>query len=303
MALIRVMAVCSPQLEIHAACLTNLTWQQSNQVSASLAFSRRTANTIFARSNGTIIALENISDPSPQSVSPADLFFVLNRFFNDSSQVTTFDLIAWVSAYINVRLQPNTTTGASGAQLYLCSLLTAPQLWFQDNWMGGDTNVLNLFSNAPLPQLPSELYVPVSLAQQWSRILIARWTVIVYLSLTVGLYLWCIGGLSWGILGGIQGPRMSPYPLLDFAARVASGKIQKNSPAADIAGVASSLDIPERLEKTRLFLREIPGENDRFTMTMEGPGDHELSLPPAATIGFVPGIDVFAKLRRRAVYI
>jgi hypothetical protein len=106
----------------------------------------------------------------------------------------------------------------------------------------------------PQPGLPSPLYVSASLAQSNTRLLIARWTVIIYMSLGVAILGWCLACLFWAMR--IQGPSISPFPLVDFTSRVASGGMFEGSPAATLANVASTPRFRRRLQDMRLFLRE-----------------------------------------------
>jgi hypothetical protein len=158
-------------------------------------------------------------------VSSTDLFQVLDRFFVDpplaaNQTTTTLGVISWVIAYANtLSVSP---VGIADAKEVLRALLTIPMLWFQPNLLGNSTlSTTSRPFDRPRPDLPSKLYVTANLAPFQSRIIIAKWAVIVFTVLGSVLYLWGIAFLMWGIR--IQGPKIGPFPLLEFAARVAAG--------------------------------------------------------------------------------
>jgi len=93
-----------------------------------------------------------------------------------------------------------------------------------------------------------------------TRILLAKWSVGVYMGVTGGLLLWCVGLLVWAIR--IQAPSSSPYPLIDFGARVAAGEEigEGVGVGRELVGISSGLDVKGGLQGKKVYLRKISRE-------------------------------------------
>src|SRR5271154_436595 len=97
------MSICSDFDD--GGCISNTTWQGQTQISTSVAFSRRSATTVYERYNGTMVAVSNLSAPTPEVVSVNDLFVVLDFYFTPSNlSTTTDDYIRWLYSYISAWL-------------------------------------------------------------------------------------------------------------------------------------------------------------------------------------------------------
>jgi hypothetical protein len=246
------MAVC-PNTNVQ--CLNDTTWQQSTQIVTTMAFYKRTANTFYSRSNGTLLGIADLSQASSQTISPAELFLVLDRFFNvpdesGNQSTTTQDFIRWVNTYLNAYLLTASPGELLDTQNFLRSLLTLPLIWFQSN---SESNVVAPHSDSLTSNLPSNLYVTASLSQSESRIVISRWTTIVFMSVGLVVYAWCIAWLAWTMT--IQGPNISFFPLLDFASRVASSESLLGEDFARLASTSRNSDIKEQLQDVKIYLR------------------------------------------------
>src|SRR5271170_1984680 len=179
------MAACPASIAKSGQCLNDTSWQLSVQISTSFAFSRRTPNTFYSRTNGSLLAVANVSDPLQLKIQPTDLLFVLDRFFGDAPLApnqtsTTLSLLNYVWVLVR-RLQ--TFTEISGGDVFLRSLLTVPLLWFQPNFLGGNISTTPIPSDIPRAGLPSELYTTAHWEKSNARVVISLWTVIVFLAL------------------------------------------------------------------------------------------------------------------------
>ena len=247
-----------------ASCLVDTAWVDAIQIASTIAFSSRAANTIYSRSNGTLLTIENLSEAIPLTISPADIFLVLNTMFGNESltpaQVAAQgytiidDFVSWVWSYVNQYVMYGSL---GGAEDFFRSLITIPLIWAQANGMNY-SNSSTTKIDSPLPGLPSNLYTTAILAEGESRVVIARWTVIVFTVLSSLIFLWCILLLVWAMR--TQGPRMSPWPLIDFGSRIATGVITESSTAECFSSLslARRSEIRKRLQGYRLFLRILP---------------------------------------------
>lgn len=215
--------------------MNDTSWQESTNISTSIAFSHRTANTFYARSNGTLLSITNSTQGYPETVSPADLFYVLNRFFaSTEADTTTQDLIRWVTTYLSSYLTTPSPTELLAAVNFLRELLTVPLLWFQANDLNGALVATSV--DVPTPGLPFDLYVTAGFARSERRIVIAQWTMIVFASVGVAVYAWCISFLCWAMRVDIQGPKVGSYPLLNFASRITTGMLDRSLAEVDKSG-------------------------------------------------------------------
>lgn len=151
--------------------MTDNSWRANDSIATSVAFSRRTANTVYSCSNSTLVSMSNISFPTPIQISPTDLFTVLNRIYsNGTSAIMTIFAATYFSSTVGTT--PNFIT----PQIFLRALITLPLRWFQPNLYGNTT--ITQSSTSVTPNLPSELYVQGTLSQGAGRIIIARRAVI-----------------------------------------------------------------------------------------------------------------------------
>ena len=245
---------CPPQIVDKFQCLIDDSWRTNNSIATSIAFSRRTANTVYSRANTTVVSISSISPATPLQISPADLFTVLNRFFSNGSSTTT-TLTSFAAIYFANDLVGSTPYLIT-PQIFLRALLTLPLQWFQANLLSNTTVVQS--STSVIPNLPSELYVQGTLSQSGSRILIAKWTVIAYMVVGLGVYGWCVGCLVWAMFR--QGPNISSFPLVDFAARIASTEGTLGSILATFGRLASAEGLRKQLEGMKVYFGELMTE-------------------------------------------
>jgi len=249
---------CPLQIAQSSQCLTNTSWKHSLLLSTSLAFYRRRANTIYSRTNSSLLTITNVSQASPETVSPTDILLVLDRFFNvnpalaANQTTTTLALMAFL--WSNMVTSENTTAGLASSVTLLRSLVTVPLLWFQANYLSSGIIPL-ITADAPAPNLPEYLYSTANIAKSNNRIVIAQWTVISFMALGMGIYIWCLAWLSWAT--SIQGPNISQFPVMDFASRIVSGGMAEDSVAATIAPLARTSEFRKNLEGVRVFLGEV----------------------------------------------
>ena len=264
------MAACPASIAKAGQCLNDTSWKLSVQISTSFAFARRTANTFYSRTNGSLLTIANVSDPSPLNIQPTDLLFVLDRFFGDAPLApnqtsTTLSLLNYV---FNQVLPLQSPTRSSDGVLLLRSLLTVPVLWFQPNFMGGNISTTPIPTDIPRAGLPSELYTTAHWEKSNDRVVISLWTVIVFLALGTVIYVWCLALMTWAM--SLQGPELSKFPLVDFASRIAAGRDLAKSPVDEIALAASGSGLKEKLQDVRLYLGDLTEQDVRDEIDSEG---------------------------------
>ena len=199
-----------------------------------------------------------ITDPSPvldQHILPSDLFPIFSQFFSPANSSIRIPELSLIDNLIN-HLYFDSEVSIFAGTTYLQSILTLPVLWFNPNSLNYNKETIE---NIPTPNLPPELYVTGKFAQSVNRILISQWTVVLFMLISIGIFVWSVGWLAWAMT--IQGPRIGPFPLVDFASRIASAGIGENSGVNVIGRVAAAerSAIRKRLERERLFLGEISG--------------------------------------------
>lgn len=228
-------------------CLRNTTWTETAQRSTTFAFSSRTANSAYSRTNASLLTIQKLSQPTRNDIHAPDLFFALSQFFShptlwsDNSTINSviFDIAAsqWE--------QSRTVGGDVTALDFFRGFLMLPLLLFHANLPLNDPS-------GPVPGLPSNLYTSLEFASLGSRLLIAPWTAYLYSTIFVVAFLCCIGLFIWDLQG--QSPGISGYPLVDFAARICARGMGENSLIPTFANLASTTDIREHLEDVRLYL-------------------------------------------------
>src|SRR5271170_2227560 len=121
-------------------CLQDGNWSDQIQWSTSIAISRRTADVVYSHSNSSIVAVMNVSAPTPEIIAPSDVFVALNGIFgpdnssNPAGQYAT-DPISTSTELVQI-LQTtfratNTNPFANSALLVFRGILGALLLYFQ----------------------------------------------------------------------------------------------------------------------------------------------------------------------------
>ena len=100
----------------------------------------------------------------------------------------------------------------------------------------------------------------------------------------------------------VQGPNISPFPLVDFASRVASGQPTDDSTMKRLSYLAAVPEIRKRLEDVRIFLRELnvesaPTGSEMGPSVLAGAGQNKENIESSITIGFSTTATGLEKLR------
>lgn len=74
----------------------------------------------------------------------------------------------------------------------------------------------------------------------------------------LGVYGWCVGCLVWAMFR--QGPNISSFPLVDFAARISSTEGKKGSVLGVFGNLASAEGLKTQLETMKLYFGELQKE-------------------------------------------
>ncbi len=197
-------------------CRKDYSWAANANDSTSLAFFLRTANVAYSLFNSSIMMIDHVSPPLDQHISPSDLFPILDQIFSPINSSLRIPPLSLIDNLIN-HLYFDSEQSVFAGTIYLQSILTIPVLWFEPNDLNYNKQDVE---NIPTPNLPPELYVTGKFAQSVNRILISQWTVVLFMLISIGIFVWSVGWLAWAMT--IQGPRIGPFPLVDFASRIAS---------------------------------------------------------------------------------
>ena|SRR5271156_867091 len=232
-------------------------WRETSPYILSLLVSHRTADAVYSLSNSSIISVSNYSAPAVQTIDASDLLTGFESMFGpDISNGTLFS-----PASANGQLVSILATGlvAAGYPSVMRlqefgSILAMPLLFFQQNfWQSG---WLNPNPSAPVPNLEDDLYVDVELAKTIIIGVIPKWTVIVYSVISLTICTLC--GMGIYLAAAVQGPRISSFPIVDFASRI----LAEDCLAAELSrlGGANDTDVQRALAGKVLFLRHLNGD-------------------------------------------
>jgi hypothetical protein len=224
----------------------------NNTVQIAMAASQRTADVVYNRFNGTIISVENLLPPVPETIAPGDLLSAFQLFFGED--VSNPDTNSSNSQFIQFVADTFYDSTASTAREALSGLLTVPLLYLQENGF-------NPYWNTTLPgQLESGLspglYIDIDLSQTLVVAVIPVWTVIVYAIASLIVFFWCVGGMLLAL--SIQSPPSSGFDLIDFTSRVTS-----NHDDSSLSSILGSLSngktkvIRKNLESETLLVRDV----------------------------------------------
>jgi hypothetical protein len=233
-------------------CFQNISWKMSHRFTTTFVMYLRSADVAYFLNNGSIISIGDLSDPSPQSISPSDIFIVLNQAFAYATEplpaLNLTDLITYYTLF-------DYDEQNFGGLYLLRSILALVLVSFNVNsfWNSINANVFQI--------TPADLHVTGTYATSVNRVMIDKWTVIIFVLLGVGIFAWCITWLIW--TQSIQGPRIGPFPLLDFASKIASAGSMEDSSVELIGSVAvaEQSEVREQLENVRLYFGEIGQQN------------------------------------------
>ena len=243
--------ICPTSIAQAYGCASNTGWQNWVTWNTSMAMTAITSEVVYSRSNSTILAVGNLTQASPVSIAPADLFFVLQQVF--SQNIYFLQLVA--------DLLNNFSQAVNGylAVPYLRAILTLPLLLFQP------AGRLNPTIPAPSPYhplggLPQDLYASAELSKMNIRGWIPVSTFVPYLIFSLGMYFWCISWLLY--TANIPAPPTTPFVLIDFASRVVANGFGFGSLARLLTGTTRGnvQDVREKLADKRVFLGEVVQE-------------------------------------------
>jgi hypothetical protein len=226
----------------------NPSWNESVLISTTVGLSTRTATVVYSRSNGTMLFIGDLSEPTSITIGPSELRAAMSRFFayldpSNVNSTTTDALMYTVASLVSPTVDP---TGI--AQTFLQNFVILPLFLFNAN----NNPDSDFDGTSPIPNLPDELYATLELSTIGSRVLIAPWTAMVYSAIVIIVSIFCLLLLCWGL--NRQGPNISSFPLVDFAARVCSAGTRDDGLARIFAETAATNEIQNHLDGVRLYL-------------------------------------------------
>jgi hypothetical protein len=159
--------------------------------------------------------VKNLSQPVPQTITPAGLRSAYTLFFgNDIGTGTIVNTSSTFAEYIlMVAYQFSDQTPKVSYHTSLSALLAIPLIVFQQN---GE----NPKWNGTL--LPPEYHVQIDLSNNYVLAVIPKWTVLLYTITSIVIVLWCAAGMFVAML--VQSPPTSSFDLVDFTSRVLASR-------------------------------------------------------------------------------
>jgi len=150
-------------------------------------------------------------------------------------------------------INPDNVPGASSILDTISSILTAPLLFFQQNYINPNSTSHSSF--VPIPGLASDLYASVDLATEIIVGVIPRWTAIVYTIILMAILLSCVTGVIASSL--FDGPNVSSFPVIDFVSRVLTNRESSLANALTNLTDGGDNDVRVMLAKEKLCLMHI----------------------------------------------
>lgn len=221
-------------------------------ISTTVSFSHRKAQTGYSLFDRSLIWVANFSDGTPAPIMPADLFRVFNVMFTISE--TNVTMPTGLCAFLTASLEGS----PSEDPIYLRALLAYPVVTFQNNSAFNPEQFFHAAYTAPVLGLPTELYVTGQHTNIGMRVVIAPWTAIVYISLSLAVYLWCIAWSMWSIIS-LKGPKTSTFPLMNVMSNMAAAEMTRNIIGKLIVRCPRGEEMSKELERMRIFLVGDPG--------------------------------------------
>ncbi|KAF2499710.1 hypothetical protein BU16DRAFT_558019 [Lophium mytilinum] len=220
------LAWCASGLSANGTCLDPVSMSgsatQANSWATSWSIWRRTSTVTFSRTSFVIQDVQDLGTPSPQVISPTDLFIAYDLMFYKPSPVSNFtrcDLSSERYAVIqNVAAElyawnDNSTSNLSQGRSTLRNILAIPLFLFTPTIRvkGLDTS-----TNETQLGLPDENHVTGAYCMRSHRSVPGRWTVIAY-GIVGGITL-LLAAVAYLVAARWPKPRTTEFPMLDFAA-------------------------------------------------------------------------------------
>jgi hypothetical protein len=231
-----------------------------------------TADTVYSRLNSSILSITNLTPSNDAySIPLSDYVSIFTRIFSSD-----------IDSNGNLRLNSTTTSllnyaliaiggGVVSPSEVLRSWLVAPLIMFQPN---SYTNPMSSSAspNAPVPYLPS-FDADADLAKSGWRVSIAPWTAILFFILAIGIFFLCLICLLFTLL--VQGPRITRFPLIDFAARAVAKGLTSDSLATVLKETGNGYEkqVREKLRDKVVFLGDVIMPSV-YSETDEDGGEH-----------------------------
>jgi hypothetical protein len=175
-----------------------------------------------------------------------DNVFATPDLQTNASLTTTQDLLLWL---YSVSASYTSSEDIQGLQGLLGELLTFPVLVFQANY--------NFTTTAPavsrVTGLPLDLYVNVSRAQSFQRLIIARWTAVFFVLGASIMYGSCIPVLCWARIRSEL--ELGSIALVTFASMLAAGGRANDSFSKVLATLPHGAKMREKLEGKTIRLK------------------------------------------------
>ena len=229
----------------------------SLNISATLSIYSRKASTISARSNFSILAINELGPPTQVTDTDIGALREALHWLLDYNTAGIPPQSAFMTIFWNNRIQLANTQWTRDLIVAFQSMIVVPMWWFTVSNYGNSE--VRPSPTTLLPNLPPEFTTTASLAQPHSKISINASMFYTYVGLELVALL-----ISWIViivvlLRNKAGPIMSGYPLVDFASKTALGNVP---PEAD--GIENSLKdltnadnvrIRSQLIRTSMYLR------------------------------------------------
>ncbi|ORY13696.1 hypothetical protein BCR34DRAFT_254955 [Clohesyomyces aquaticus] len=214
--------VCPQALMASGRCLTNTSWiKDPFPYASSLYVYRRTATVYYSRSNFSIVAVKDLSDPDPFLVRAEDLSVIsdvvmrsLNFRNANSSDTTSSDLAVFMSAGLQKLDNPFVLRLArTEGRKALATMLQ----YFHANHVGagGPESVWEALE--PRPGLPPDMYTTLQIAVPSYHVVASSLTLYIFIGVSSALLLLCFTTIIFTCGTVTRWPWRTGYPALDFA--------------------------------------------------------------------------------------
>ena len=125
------------------SCLNTTDWRTIAQSNTKMTVLKRHASTVFDRGNLTVIDVTDLSDPTPVTSKPEDLFAIYQSVFSMNLNQTNvelstpYSLLLTLSGYLQSTGEKNIATiGGVAANSRLMAFLATPIIIYNDAWLG-----------------------------------------------------------------------------------------------------------------------------------------------------------------------
>jgi hypothetical protein len=190
-----------------------------------IAFSQRAADVVYSRTSQAITAFSNLSDPTPEIITPSDLFLGFEAIFGpdytttgnlagNSSAAGNF-LYNYIDTITNYNSNESSLTPADIDTKVVGGLVSLPILMFEPVSGLGPNPDVDL--TQPEVDLAPDLYFLVDLSESKVVAVIPKWVVIVYLVMSASVYVFCVGAIFMSFQA--DRPPVSSFEMIDFASK------------------------------------------------------------------------------------